>query len=216
MSNIIKSVNLNILIIKQHTKVLIYIMLIGLFLLISSKSLIASIITTMTIIPLKGTSILFQVEEKNKLDKFYGFIPIKKSDLIIGRYVFIILGGLSILIISLLIQPLILIYIGISINTTEYFLSFVFGLATYLFTISTQLPGFYKFGSINGSAFSYIPLIFFAISFYLTGIFDSFGIRTIALILNNLNLVSLIFLFISMVYTLISILISINIYKNKQ
>ena len=185
MSNIIKIFKLDVLIIKEHIKVLIYLIVIGLFIVVSNKSLIAGIITTMTILPFRSTSILFQVEEKNNLYRFYSFIPVKKSELVLGRYAFIILSGFGILIISLLIQSLILNYIGITIDIQEYVLAFIFGFLTYLFTVSIQLPGFYKFGSINGSAFSYIPLIFLGISFYLTNSLDSFGFKTISLITNN-------------------------------
>lgn len=212
MSNIIKIFKLNTLIIKPYIKSIVYITIIPILLVISSKSLTSAIIATMTLLALRGTSLIFQIEEKENIVKFYNLIPVKKSQLVIGRYIFIIILGLSTLIASLLIQSIILINMGVNIIIID---SFILGITVYFLSISLQVPGFYKFGSINGSIFVYIPIIIFFIINYLIGSLDIIGLNPILYILDNQNLIYIILLIFSIISLGISLIISMKIFEKK-
>lgn len=213
MSDIIKSIRLDFLLGKKYIKYLIYFIIISIFLIISNKNLTFGIITTMTLISLKIVSFVFQCEEKSDLDKLYGFIPIKKVNLVLGRYCYMLIIGVIVLIISIIIQSIFLIYMNYNVELSDYFTSFCIGITIYIYNISLQLPGFYKFGSIKGSMFSYIPIIFFLLSFYLIGGLQNFGVKTLSFILSNLNLYIIVFFVVSIVFLLISIKISLTILK---
>ena len=46
------------------------------------------------------------------MDRLFGILPVRKSELVIGRYVFVLAMGLLSLIISLIAQPLVLKVLG--------------------------------------------------------------------------------------------------------
>lgn len=64
MNNIIKVVKLDILLINRYITNIIYTCIITSLLTISSKSLIASAIATMTLLAIRATTLIFQSEEK--------------------------------------------------------------------------------------------------------------------------------------------------------
>lgn len=216
MNNIIKAIKLDFLLGKQYIKYLAYFILLSAFLVISNKVLMVGILTVMTLIPLKVVSLVFQCEEKSDLNKLYGFLPIEKSKLVIGRYLYMIVTGLVTLIIALIVQSIILTYMGIKLDSTDYIRSFLLGISLYIFNISIQLPAFYKLGSIRGSLFSYTPLIFFVLTFYVVGGFKDGGGQTVSIIMENLTLVSVIFLGVSIIFLLASIIISLSIIRGKE
>lgn len=213
MNNIIKVVKLDILLINRYITNIIYTCIITSLLTISSKSLIASAIATMTLLAIRATTLIFQSEEKENFLNFYTFAPIKKSNLVIGRYLFLILFGLGICVISLLIQTGILKCMGISINIFNYLTAFVLGSSIYIISISLQIPGIYKYGYINGSLYTYIPLLIYLIINYLTGSLNIINIRTVSFILNNQLLVYKILSIFSIILISISLTISIKIKK---
>lgn len=216
MEDIKKAIKLDFLLEKIYIKYLAYFIIISTFLAISNKNLILGTITTMTLISLKIVSFIFQCEEKSDLNKLYGFIPIKKFNLILGRYCYMIILGFIILVSSIIIQSLFLIYMNCYLTYIDYTKAFFLGASIYLYNISLQLPGFYKFGSIKGSMFSYIPMIFFLFGFYLVGGLKNFGISTLSSISSNINLFILIFFIFSIIFLFVSIKICLKILNIKK
>ena len=76
MRDIIKAIRLNLLLGKNVVKFLIYFIIISTLLTYSNKNLLVGILTSMTLIPMKGVSLIFQYEEKTDIRKLYGFLPI--------------------------------------------------------------------------------------------------------------------------------------------
>ena len=79
MNNIYKLVKFDYILIKEYLKTAIYLLLIALMLTASSKSLIGGLVTAITIVSLRLTSLPFETEEKNTIEQFYGFIPVSKK-----------------------------------------------------------------------------------------------------------------------------------------
>lgn len=48
----------------------------------------------------------FSVTEKNHMERLYGILPLRKSELVVGRYIYVISLGMTALIISLIAQDL--------------------------------------------------------------------------------------------------------------
>lgn len=216
MRDIIKAIRLNLLLGKNVVKFLIYFIFISTLLTYSNKNLLVGILTSMTLIPMKGVSLIFQYEEKTDIRKLYGFLPIKKYNLVLGRYFYIIIIGLFSLFFSLFFQILLLEYLNINLTSIEVTQSILLGTSFYIFNIALQIPGFYKFGTITGSYLSYIPLIFFMVGIYSIGEFTDFRFKAISLFFNNLTSILLFSLLISMILLLVSIIFSLLIYKENH
>ena len=122
-----------------------------------NRSLLTGISFAMCFIAMT-TGYTFSITEKNSMERLYGILPIRKSDMVIGRYIFIIIMGLTALIFSLVAHPVILTILGETISIFDYISAAVIGI--FLFALYTvfQLPGYYRFGSIKGRVFMYIPV----------------------------------------------------------
>ena len=87
------------------------------------------------------------------MDRLFGILPVRKSELVIGRYVFVLAMGLLSLIISLIAQPLVLKVLGETVGVFDIVTAAIAGV--FLFALYTvfQIPGYYKYGSIKGLYF---------------------------------------------------------------
>ena len=87
MSNILKSIKLDHDIMKSRYPMFIIGYIIGVFFAVITKipiygALIIMVIST----PITGQ--YFSVYEKNNLEKLYGVLPLRKSEVVIGRYLY--------------------------------------------------------------------------------------------------------------------------------
>ena len=46
------------------------------------------------------TGYTFSVTEKNSMERLYGILPVKKSEMVMGRYLFVIVLGIIALVVS--------------------------------------------------------------------------------------------------------------------
>ena len=58
------------------------------------------------------TGYTFSVTEKNSMERLYGILPVKKSEMVMGRYLFVIVLGVIALVVSLITQPIVLQALG--------------------------------------------------------------------------------------------------------
>ena len=214
MNNIINSLKLDYSLIKPYIKTICISLVFSLVFVALNRSLLTGISFAMCLAAMT-TSYLFSVTEKNNMERLYGLLPVSKASLVLGRYLYMILTGAVILIFSIIMQTIILKLLKENINFNDIFFAFAVGAVLFaLFTIF-QLPGFYKLGSIKGRLFMYIPMLgFFASSI----IIAKYNISLAPLISDNgsiIMLLILIFAAIAIMY-IISIIISINIVKNKE
>ncbi|BAK81205.1 ABC-2 transporter permease [Candidatus Arthromitus sp. SFB-rat-Yit] len=213
MSNILKLSKLDFDLVKPYLKSLYLKMIIPIFFVAISQSLTAGISFAMFLVVTTITSYIFSVTEKNSMERFYSVLPIKKSEEVIGRYIFVIISGLVSLIFYLIFQYGVLVILNKSISIYEIIFSGFIGIVLFTFSAVFQLPGYYKFGFIKGKVFMYIPLLLFFItnfsSINLTKLFQVIGYNSPILLISSL----IIFVVIAWI---ISILISINILKNRE
>ena len=162
------------------------------------------------------TGYTFSITEKNSMERLYGILPIRKSDMVIGRYIFIIIMGLIALIFSLVAHPVILTILGETISIFDYISAAVIGI--FLFALYTvfQLPGYYKFGSIKGRVFMYIPVAGFLITLLLITKIPVGENKLLFTVINSPVLLMLLAVIFVIAMYVVSILVSIKILKNKE
>lgn len=126
----------------------------------------------------------FAVCEKSGMDRLYGILPVSKTRLVVGRYLYTFSMGLLAFVFSLLVHPLVLRMLGVSLSLAE--LCFGGAAGVLMFTLNTvfQLPGYYRFGSIKGRVFAFLPVIgFLAVQFVVSYLEQSHtGGRLLALL----------------------------------
>ena len=214
MSNILKATKLDFSLVRPYFKVIGFTMLLPIAFAAINRSILTGVSFAMCFIAMT-TGYTFSITEKNSMERLYGILPVKKSELVIGRYLFVRALGALALVASLITQPIVLRVIGETVERVDIISAAIGGL--FLFALYTvfQIPGYYKFGSIKGRVFMYIPVAgFLATLFLLPKIPMDNSIITF---LSNspMLLIALVIVLVVVMYA-VSILFSIRVMKNKE
>lgn len=214
MNNFLKCAKLDIELVNPYFKTICFTLLLPIAFAVINRSLLTGVSFAMCFIAMT-TGYTFSVTEKNHMERLFGILPVRKSELVIGRYTFVLMMGLSSLVISLILQPLFLGVLGEKIGVFDIAGAAVVGL--FLFTLYTvfQIPGYYKYGSIKGRVFMYIPVVGFLATLFLLPKMPASNsvLNTIG---NSPVLLAALAIVLVIVMYAISIWFSIRIVKNKE
>lgn len=215
MSNILKSTKLDIALVKPYFKTICFTLLLPIVFAAINRSLLTGVSFAMCFIAMT-TGYTFSITEKNSMDRLFGILPVRKSELVIGRYVFVLAMGLLSLIISLIVQPLVLKVLGETVGVFDIVTAAIAGV--FLFALYTvfQIPGYYKYGSIKGRVFMYIPVAGFLITLLLITKSPVGESKLLFTVINFPILLMLLAVIFVIAMYVISILVSIKILKNKE
>ena len=214
MSNMLKATKLDFSLVRPYFKVIGFTMLLPIAFAAINRSILTGVSFAMCFIAMT-TGYTFSITEKNSMERLYGILPVKKSEMVIGRYLFVLALGALALVVSLITQPIVLRVIGETVEKVDIISAAIGGL--FLFALYTvfQIHGYYKFGSIKGRVFMYIPVAgFLATLFLLPKIpMDNSIITTLS---NSPVLLIVLVIVLVVVMYAVSILFSIRIMKNKE
>ena len=214
MSNMLKATKLDFSLVRPYFKVIGFTMLLPIAFAAINRSILTGVSFAMCFIAMT-TGYTFSITEKNSMERLYGILPVKKSEMVIGRYLFVLALGALALVVSLITQPIVLRVIGETVEKVDIISAAIGGL--FLFALYTvfQIPGYYKFGSIKGRVFMYIPVAgFLATLFLLPKIpMDNSIITTLS---NSPVLLIVLVIVLVVVMYAVAILLSILIMKNKE
>lgn len=214
MSNTLKASKLDFSLIKPYIKVIGFTMLLPIVFAAINRSLLTGVSFAMCFIAMT-TGYTFSVTEKNSMERLYGILPIKKSEMVTGRYLFVLALGALALTVSLIAQPIVLRAMGETVEVFDIVSAAIGGL--FLFALYTvfQIPGYYKYGSIKGRVFMYIPVVGFLATLFLLPKMpaDNPVLTTIAS--SPVLLIALAIALVVVMYA-VSIWLSIRIMENKE
>ncbi len=215
MNNIWKSAKLDFSLVKPYVKTICFTMVLPIVFAAINRSLLTGISFAMCFIAMT-TGYTFSVTEKNSMERLYGILPIRKSDMVIGRYIFIIIMGLAALLFSLVAHPILLTILGETISKFDFISAAATGI--FLFALYTvfQLPGYYKLGSIKGRVFMYIPVAGFLITLLLITNIPVGESKLLFTVINSPLLLMLLTFILVIAMYVVSIFVSIKILKNKE
>lgn len=215
MSNILKSTKFDIALVKPYFKTICFTLLLPIVFAAINRSLLTGVSFAMCFIAMT-TGYTFSITEKNSMDRLFGILPVRKSKLVIGRYVFVLAMGLLSLIISLIVQPLVLKVLGETVGVFDIVTAAIAGV--FLFALYTvfQIPGYYKYGSIKGRVFMYIPVAGFLITLLLITKSPVGESKLLFTVINSPILLMLLAVIFVIAMYVVSILVSIKILKNKE
>lgn len=166
MIYIIKCMKLDYLLLKPYFKSMMLVLLVPLLITCFTGTLFDGLSFSATVMAMT-TGYTFSIVEKNNLNRFYGFLPAKKKTLVQGRYFIIYLVGFITLTVTATVQIGIL---GIrDAMPGIHEITGTFLVCTVLFCIyaGVQIPGYYRYGSIKGKMFMFIPTVGFLLFYYI-------------------------------------------------
>ena len=214
MSNILKATRLDFSLVKPYVKVIGFTMLLPIAFAAVNRSILTGVSFAMCFIAMT-TGYTFSVTEKNSMERLYGILPVKKSEMVIGRYLFVAALGAIALAVSLITQPIVLRALGENVALFDMISAAIGGL--FLFALYTvfQIPGYYKFGSIKGRVFLYIPVAGFLVTLFLLPKLPA-GTPMIHAIASSPALLIVFAIVLAAVMYAVSIWFSVRIMKKKE
>lgn len=168
MNNIFKSIKLDHDIMKSRYPMFVIAYILGIFLAVISKTPIFGALVVMVIsAPLTGQ--YFSIYEKNNLEKLYGVLPLRKSEIVIGRYLY----AMSIVVINGIITAIVAYIISFLTNrgmsNTESLTYLSAGFFYVCLMIAVIFPLYFKFSFSKVYVFSNLPFyLIFIITFAFT------------------------------------------------
>lgn len=214
MSNALKATKLDFSLVKPYIKVISFTMLLPIVFAAINRSLLTGVSFAMCFIAMT-TGYTFSITEKNSMERLYGILPVKKSEMVTGRYLFVLTLGALALVVSLIAQPIVLRAMGETVEAFDIVSAAVGGL--FLFALYTvfQIPGYYKYGSIKGRVFMYIPVAGFLATLFLLPQMPADNPIMTAIASSPVLLIALAIALIVVMYA-VSIWLSIRIMENKE
>ena len=147
MSNILKATRLDFSLVKPYVKVIGFTMLLPIAFAAINRSILTGVSFAMCFIAMT-TGYTFSVTEKNSMERLYGILPVKKSEMVMGRYLFVVVLGVIALVVSLITQPIVLRALGETVEPFGIISAAIGGLFLLRFT------RYFKFPDITNLALS--------------------------------------------------------------
>lgn len=215
MNNIGKFLKLDFSLVKPYVKTICFTMLLSIFFAAVNRSLMTGISFAMCFTAMI-TGYTFSITEKNSMERIYSILPVQKIEIVVGRYVFVIIMGLISLLFSLVTHPIILTVLGETIQPFDVVNAAAIGI--FLFALYTvfQLPGYYKLGSIKGRIFMYIPVAGFLLTLFIIRKIPIEKSILFFTVINSPVLLIILTIAVAAVMYIFSVLISVKIYENKE
>ncbi len=177
-----------------------------------------SVVLTVVFATYLGGSV-FSTHEKNHSDKLYGILPLKKTEMIVGRYLY----GLIIGVVSAVIAGILGTVIAHIANATMDGLTFWGALAGafiyYCLTVSVSYPIYFQFSFAKAYIFTMLPMYLILLGAILamrrTNIMSSLG-QFLRFFTGNLVLLPIFGVLIGLILLVISAVIANLIYTRKE
>lgn len=215
MNSALKTTSLDFSLLKPYMKAICFVLLVPVVFILASPSLASGVSFAMCMMSM-SSSYTFAVSEKNGMDRLYGILPVRKKDLVLGKYICLCGMGLLGLLVSLILQPLVLLALSVAVNMTEILYLGLMGALMFVFNIAFQVPGYYKYGSIKGRIFMYIPVVGFLFATFLFNSTNNALSRVLETFSKNPIIALILIILLITLMLFISVIVSIKILKNKE
>ena len=158
MNNVLKAAKLDFSLVRPYAWNMVFSMLFPVVFSLMNRSLVYGVSFTMCFIGMTS-SYTFTISEKNGMERLYGILPVSRKQMVIGRYLYTCALGVSALLISLVAQPIVLSrFLYVDVTKDDIIAAAMTGMILFTFYTAFLLPGYYKFGSIKGRVFVFIPV----------------------------------------------------------
>lgn len=162
---------------------------------------------------------IFSIHEKSHSDRLYGILPLKKSEMIMGRYLYaLIIGGVYVVIAGILgcIMSRIT---GNNLDALSYWSTLALAFIYFSFAVGISYPIYLKFSFAKAYVFTMLPMYIIAVLILVltkkTNFISDVG-QVIQFFTDNQALIPLMGILIGLVILVISALISNLIYTRKE
>lgn len=162
MANILKSIKLDHAVLKAYYKIFMAVYVFAAIIAIVFKAP-AVIIPVVMVVAAPFISVYFFAYERYNLSKLYGILPLKRSEIVIGRYTYALLFGILNEVFSGILATILALILNAEISTLEFLFFLSAGFLYVCLYISIQLPLYFRFPFSKVYLFSNLPVYLVAV-----------------------------------------------------
>jgi len=108
---------------------------------------------------------VFSVHEKCHSDKLYGILPLKKSEMILGRYLYALIIGAAYAATGGILGFAMSMVMSGRLNALPYWATLAIAFAYFCFAVGVAYPIFFKFSFTKAYVFTMLPMYVIAVLF---------------------------------------------------
>ncbi len=162
MVNTLKSVRLDHAVLKAYYKIFMLVYVLATIIAIVFK-IPAITIPVVIVVAAPFISVYFFAYERNNLSKLYGILPLRRSEVVIGRYTYALLFGILNEVFSGILAYILSLILNAGIGYPEFFIFISAGFLYVCLYISIQLPLYFRFPFSKVYIFSNLPVYLVAV-----------------------------------------------------
>jgi hypothetical protein len=162
MADILKSIKLDHAVLKAYYKIFVGVYVLAAIIAIVFKAPAVTIPVVM-VVAAPFISVYFLFYERNNLSKLYGILPLRRSDVVIGRYTYALLLGILNEVFSGILAYILSLTLNAGISYPEFLIFFSAGFLYVCLYISIQLPLYFRFPFSKVYIFSNLPVYLVAV-----------------------------------------------------
>ncbi len=156
MTNVIKSVRLDYYTLKSNYARFIIIYALAVLLAVFTQPVIAIVIIMAFSVFLSG--LVFSIYEKNNLSRLYGILPLRRTDVVIGRFIFALCFCLINMLVSGCMAYIISSYSGKGMEQSTFITYLSASFLYYCLAIGISFPIYFKIGFSKAYIFTMLPM----------------------------------------------------------
>ena len=157
MTNILKAVKLDHAVLKAYYKIFMMVYVLATIIAFIFK-IPAITIPVVMVVAAPFVSVYFLVYERNNLSKLYGILPLRRSEVVIGRYTYVLLFGILNEVFSGILAYILSLILNVGISYLEFLTFFSASFLYVCLYISIQLPLYFRFPFSKVYIFSNLPV----------------------------------------------------------
>lgn len=177
------------------------------------SSVITLCITGAWFIALMSVNI-FAIQEKNNLDRLYGSVSVSLHDIVLGRYMFLLLNYLLSILAVIVLHLAISLYHNTEIATSDIFLGVSLSFLVFSAITGIQIPLFSKMSYTKAKTWSLLPFIAVMLLVFIPSFVSAFS-GVIAFMQSHTKALIICGILISCIVQLISYRVSVFFYRKR-
>ena len=162
MNRILNATKLDFLAAKSALKMTAILLLIGIVIGALAQGSIYTMIFTM-VFSVTSCGSIFPMHERSHSDKLYGILPLKKSEMIMGRYLYALIIGAVYVVIAAILGCIMSRVTGDNLDALNYWATLALAFIYFGFAVGVSYPIYLKFSFAKAYVFTMLPMYIIAV-----------------------------------------------------
>jgi ABC-2 type transport system permease protein len=162
---------------------------------------------------------IFSIHERSHSDKLYGILPLKKSEMILGRYLYALIIGAVYVVIAGILGCIVSRITGDSLDAFSYWATLALAFIYFSFAVGISYPIYLKFTFAKAYIFTMLPMYVIAVLMLFltkkTNFISDIG-QVIRFFTDNQALIPILGILCGLILMTISALVANLIYTRKE